>query len=910
MLCSRRFVYLTLIEFLIILIVITVNAQAADSKLDASGQQHETSSVLQGDHEPKFNAQQAITAFSAISFLQKIMNMLTTSIGLAKKDPVLTDVIAPEFIQKALTKLVGSGHGSKDSSDSGESGDKEDSKKPVKLVGSGHGSKDSSDSGESGDKEDSKKPVKLVGSGHGSKDSSDSGESGDEEESRTVVDEATERLKEQIYLTEEQAKELDSILQPSQRYTTSSEDSPWWADKECISLTWKVVTWRTNAWKDSDDWENEIKSKEHSCRATQQIMGEQEIEICNSHLNRNQFLIERESYDEDIREKVVNFKVERHSDGKLSLRYWEIRAYRDVDTKLVKFHAAEFITFPYSHPPIRESEATSKAVSIAFGAENSGGSSTSSNALPGPATIHFPPGADVPSYTIFLTPREPWTGYYRPMPYKPMPFLSEIGKDENNKKTHERLFPVHATAGEAVMVNAVDDGIDPPTDDRRSGSPFAYGVCAHKRQVEAPSSSSTEISSENSREDEYKRQLFGHYYHHCGADEYMYLHHYVTNSKNKQEMEVFLAVADGVGSPKTGGRDPGWLTLSMMSFLRNFISLYPGWSPLQYLTVLAMVYTDLGLLTSSARSHLVARRRYESLFNFLSKFNKNDVSSQDNEAYYRAITQGSSTLSIFSYNMVTGAISYANVGDSRFIVLRRNEINGYYKTVFETNTGVIMPNLPHQLGFRKYDRQIFITRMHLDQEKKRRVTLGRVIPPLSETLEDWAGTAEHYLALQKKHEEQKQSRKIHAVLVNTLPKSTSVLRLQKGDVVIGGSDGLFDNFHLEEIEAIATIAVSKYETETKSTEVSLELNSIIAQTLMMHAWRQSHPTTAERPGVSAQELRRRHLNSLNEELDRLSKGNEKLDVDKLERIPFRNSGNEVKYVKIDDTTIVVSVKFR
>ena len=267
-------------------------------------------------------------------------------------------------------------------------------------------------------------------------------------------------------------------------------------------------------------------------------------------------------------------------------------------------------------------------------------------------------------------------------------------------------------------------------------------------------------------------------------------------------------VSGGSASPTV---DPGRFTLAMMRFLYKFIELYPGWTPLQYLTALLVVFKDQAEKFGAPNTNL-GHGRYQALADYLFGVQDNNMSMG---WYKNDFASGHSTFHMLKYNTATGVFSYVNVGDSGSIILRPNE-NQYYEIFLETKKGNVSPNQPFALSFQSL-RKMYLTKLHSSNEDDETQRHGR-IPTLHEA--DLSDAAQSQLSQTiKNYKTAKGARGAVISLVNVLPETKPEenkpgdlsIRVKPGDVVISASDGLLDNLHGKEIEAIVTLEIQKWD---------------------------------------------------------------------------------------------------
>ena len=465
------------------------------------------------------------------------------------------------------------------------------------------------------------------------------------------------------------------------------------------------------------------------------------------------------------------------------------------------------------------------------------------------------------------------------------------GQSTDTRVTQEQIaavssltFPIYTLTHPAMINNLRDSSSVHVT---RDGSAFAYGTCTGK------GSHSTATSP---TQDKFLKQLFySPHFHNCGDDEYLHLSYTLPEGKGT---EVVMVVADGVGGSRDEGKDPGLLTLNMMKILYRFISLYPGWSPLDYLGVLIPFL--------NTKPEILAD--FKGMFHYIfSQGHEADSPSTTQywakylDVYMNHLGQGSSTLSMFKYNTNTYSFSYANIGDSGFIVLRKDN-DDYYKVVMKSNRGQVVANTPFQIEMKSNGVVSFITRVHSDDENDKKVRYGVLFDSGFTYLSE--ETQKNLRASLRQSEHTHTS---HLTMMNVLPENSpasNLPKLQRGDVIIGASDGLLDNLHDVEVEAHVTLAARNLPPngnggEGTSSDPRQRLQKEIAEVLKRVVL-----TQMRHEKNKAETLRENYLANLSTELPKhlpLSK------INFLKPIPFATPRGKIRFQKEDDLTIVVSV---
>ena len=446
------------------------------------------------------------------------------------------------------------------------------------------------------------------------------------------------------------------------------------------------------------------------------------------------------------------------------------------------------------------------------------------------------------------------------------------------------------------------------------GNPFVFGKCRSKRQFYRlmkkyhPRQSiirdaymnellKKEFGSIDERFVDIKHKLYGQDFHSCGEDEYLH----ATYTKENHSTDVILAVADGVGGSQSANRDPGLLSLLLMQFLKRFIAVYPGWSPLDYVNVLVLCFRDF------ASSITKLGRLYSFLFN-LNPFSDTPDMKERMMKYRQHVKHGASTLSIFKYNINTGLFSYANIGDSGFVVLRLNRPDGFYSVVFKTNTGQFSFNSPFNVNFnQESSRYIYLTSMHND---------GNVIGPRRFGV--FPDCPSHYRSKQYQANVIK-GKYGNPVKVNTLPEIKRPVmptsQLEPGDIVIGGTDGLLDNLHDMELEAIVTSTVKTMNGRARH-EIQEEISKALDELLSKQVVGGPIFKTSFFDQADLRSRREVHLKALLESVSFVQGDYFKGLTDKVV-IPFiaalqpesrdEYEGGSLSYAKTDDVTFMVSV---
>ena len=431
------------------------------------------------------------------------------------------------------------------------------------------------------------------------------------------------------------------------------------------------------------------------------------------------------------------------------------------------------------------------------------------------------------------------------------------------------------------QVNINNPDVTQSTGSTSAGSSFAHAVCSRKLDT---------------MESKIKRQLYTPHFHNCGDDEYLHLSYTLPEGKGT---EVVMVVADGVGGSHDEGRDPGLLTLNMMKILYRFISLYPGWSPMDYLGVLLLI------LSSKA----TAESQFEGMFHYIFSQGHGDNSPSTTQywakyldVYMNHLGQGSSTLSMFKYNTNTYSFSYANIGDSGFIVLRKDNDDNY-KVVMKSNRGQIVANTPYQIHWEMDDiPDDLISRAHSDEENDKSVRYGMPFEDPSKYLND-------KMQAEIRNELAKSERTSFSnyLMINVLSENSPASKLpegklQRGDVIIGASDGLLDNLHDVEVEAHVTLAARNLPpngNEGTSSDPRQRLQKEIAEVLKRVVVAQMGYE-----GPSSERKRKAYLFQLSTRYPNLLAKN---TVERLAPIPFKMPSGVRWYAKDDDLTIVVSV---
>ena len=411
--------------------------------------------------------------------------------------------------------------------------------------------------------------------------------------------------------------------------------------------------------------------------------------------------------------------------------------------------------------------------------------------------------------------------------------------------------------------------------DASPGSPFAYGMCTRK---------SSTLRDPNERRKDF---FYSPHFHNCGDDEYLHLSYTLPEGKGT---EVVMVVADGIRSLSEPYKDPGLLTLSMMKFFYRFISLYPGWSPLNYLGVLLLIMRSELLLMQNQLGPMLYY--IYTLDHGEGGVFVNQVWGEYLNAYMNHLGQGSSTLSMFKYNTNTYSFSYANIGDSGFIVLRKDNDDNY-KVVMKSNRGKKATKYSYEIKLINDGQLPFFTRFHTLDEKDSNVRYGLLYGDEQKYV---TGNIE-FDFLTKSDDSM--------TMINVLPESipiSNLPKLQRGDVIIGASDGLLDNLHDVEVEAHVTLAARNLPpngNEGTSANFAQRLQTKIAQVLYSVVSLQML-----RKDDNIGTNRRNYLSGLQKQLPILFANR---NIKYLIPIPFRTQGGDRWYQKEDDLTIVVSV---
>eukprot|EP00917_Polyrhabdina_sp_WS-2016_P025078 GHVP01054038.1.p1 GENE.GHVP01054038.1~~GHVP01054038.1.p1 ORF type:complete len:797 (-),score=144.82 GHVP01054038.1:94-2484(-) len=153
---------------------------------------------------------------------------------------------------------------------------------------------------------------------------------------------------------------------------------------------------------------------------------------------------------------------------------------------------------------------------------------------------------------------------------------------------------------------------------------------------------------------------------------------------------------------------------------------------------------------------------------------------KSNESY------GSATCVLATLDKRGGKIGFASLGDSRALVLRRNGGDAHLTIVASTKPQTHASNVPFQLGR---------------------------VPPVT-SLQSFKDDPECYKIIQLLESEEIKNQK--GLAYATDPPEASIrldVNVLEGDLIILGSDGLFDNLNDEEIAELCGMALSPYESK-------------------------------------------------------------------------------------------------
>lgn len=195
------------------------------------------------------------------------------------------------------------------------------------------------------------------------------------------------------------------------------------------------------------------------------------------------------------------------------------------------------------------------------------------------------------------------------------------------------------------------------------------------------------------------------------------------------------------------------------------------------------------------------------------------------EAYHATKNTGSSTCVIASFDAARENLAVASLGDSSCMILRRSGPLNKYQMVYRSTEQQHCWNMPYQL-----------TRLPQPEDYPRLVEAGngRLVDILTKN--------DHCIQMD-------------------LPEhcDVCVTRVREGDLVILGSDGVFDNLFTEELLSISNVCVSPVEAMALHNEDLATSAQAIATTIAEAAEYRSHDLTAKSP--FAQAARAAHASS-------------------------------------------------
>ena len=209
----------------------------------------------------------------------------------------------------------------------------------------------------------------------------------------------------------------------------------------------------------------------------------------------------------------------------------------------------------------------------------------------------------------------------------------------------------------------------------------------------------------------------------------------------------------------------------------------------------------------------------------------------------------------------------SDVGDSGFVILRPDK-DGLYQSIFRSNMGQFALNTPCSLSFKQFnaDETKYITKMHSDSKSSGIKRYGFFFGFSKVFLSEVEQNKIRQVVSNPVDQATKKLRNVQ--LVNVLPDSErpplNAPKLEPNDIIVGGSDGLFDNLHVAELEAAATLVAHRIKEDHISPQ---KLQPALSNWLMKAVKHQIDPP----PGFTPETLRMKTLQAYKEHFEKFHK---------------------------------------